>query len=563
VSSEVTQPAPWRSAVLRPWRRSRGELLYDATLAFVLVAVAVLEALILDGTEQDGPPSLAFTIVLGAATAIGAVAARRRWPILSLIAVSSIGSWLGACVVLSLFASYTAGYRVISAARLAAAVAFAAIVPTAFGWFLVLRYRGPEPDLALILALVLAVMAVSALVGRYWRQRTALVAAGWERAGRLEREQSLIADQARLRERSRIAQDMHDSLGHELSLIALQAGALELDGDLPERHRETARLLRATTADAVARLREIVGVLREDGEPAPTEPATEGVAGLVERAAAAGLEVRLEQDRQPGPLPPLVDRALYRVVQESVTNATKHAPGAPVVVRLRYGPDEVTVEVTNGPARDQAPEPGEDGRGLIGLGERVRLAGGQLTVGSHGDGFRVRARLPVRGDGQASSGPAVADGGAAAPTDAGQLPRFTAPRGEVALVDGYVSMRARLRRRFWLKLAVPVVLLAIFVAGSLVVAQLRIATLSLDDWDTVRVGETHVSVSKRLPSGTPSPPQGFGPYPPPPAGTDCSYFVPRSGAWWEFAGYDGTRTFRVCYADGRVVARDVLYRARP
>jgi signal transduction histidine kinase len=563
----------------------------------VLAAVAVLEALVFDGTDQDGPPGLALTIAIAVATTVGAVAARRTWPILTVIAVSSVGSWLGVGIALTVFASYTAGYHATRVGRAAAGVAFAAIVPTTVGWFLVLRYLGPGQDLTLILAIIVAVMAVSALVGRYWRQRTALVAAGWERAARLEREQALIADQARLRERSRIAQDMHDSLGHELSLIALQAGALELDGDLPERHRETARLLRATTADAVARLREILGVLREDGEAAPTEPTKEGVAGLVERAAASGVEIRLEQDGEPGPLPPLVDRALYRVVQESVTNATKHAPGAPVVVRLRHDPDELTVEVTNGPPRhpapepsqggrglvavrlrhdpdrvvelrdgatgDPAPEPSQGGRGLIGLTERVRLVGGQLAAGRQGDGFRVHARLPRAGDGPTgvrSEGPGAT---LAAAASVHELPRFTASPEEPALVDGYASMRSRLRRRFWFKLAVPVVLLASVVAGSLAVVGLRMATLSQQEFETVQVGQSYVSLRERLPSGTPDPPRGFGPVPATPAGTDCRYYLSRSGGWWDFARYDGKRAFRLCYTDGRLVTRDVIQKAGP
>jgi signal transduction histidine kinase len=316
----------------------------------VLAAITTAEAILVDGSAQDGPPGLAPSLAVAYATVAFTVAARRTLPVLSMLTAAAVASWLGIGNVLVVVLSYGVGYRVASAGRVAAGVAVAAVVPTVIGWYFVLRHRGPEFDLTVILAVVLAVLTVSALLGRYRRQRDALVAAGWERAARLAHERDLIADQARLRERSRIAQDMHDSLGHELSLIALQAGALELDDDLPDRHRETARLLRATTADAVGRLREIVGLLRDDGEPAPTQPAEEGVAALVERASASGVDIRLVQDGDAMPLAPLVDRAVYRAVQESVTNATKHAPGAPVLVRLRHDADAITVEVTNGPA---------------------------------------------------------------------------------------------------------------------------------------------------------------------------------------------------------------------
>jgi signal transduction histidine kinase len=545
--------------VSRPSRRELGQ---DLALAVVLAAVTMLEALFADGTEQDGPPGLALTLVLAVAAAAIVVAVRRSWPILTLVGVSVLGSWLGIGYALLAVTSYGVGYRVREAGRAAAGVAFAAVVPTAIGWYLVLRERGPEYDLGLILAVVASGMTVAALAGRYWRQRTALVAAGWERAARLEREQALTADRARLRERSRIAQDMHDSLGHELSLIALQAGALELDEELPERHRATARLLRATTADAVTTLGAIVGVLRDDAEPAPTEPAGEDVAGLVERAAAAGVEVRLEQQGDPAPLPPLVDRALYRVVQESVTNATRHAPGAPVLVRLRHDADEVVVEVRNGLPPEPPPEPGQGGHGLLGLAERVRLAGGQLTAGRQGDGFQVLARLPRRaGPGLAGGVPGPGDEAAAVGPD--EAPRYTPPPDELATVDGYSSMISRLRRRFWLRLAVPAALLAILAGGYVVAFGLRQATLPAHQFETVRVGESRAAVEARLPGGTPDRPADFGPVPAPPSGASCRYYVPRSGTWFDFDGFDPGRVFRLCYLDGRLVTREILRKAGP
>jgi signal transduction histidine kinase len=521
----------------------------------VLAAITTVEGILVDGSAQDGPPGLAPSLAVAYATVAFTVAARRTMPLLSMLTAAAVASWLGIGNVLVVVLSYGVGYRVASAGRAAAGVAVAAVVPTVIGWYFVLRHRGPEFDLTVILAVVLAVLTVSALLGRYRRQRDALVAAGWERAARLAHERDLIADQARLRERSRIAQDMHDSLGHELSLIALQAGALELDDDLPDRHRETARLLRATTADAVGRLREIVGLLRDDGEPAPTQPAEEGVAALVERASASGVDIRLVQDGDATPLAPLVDRAVYRAVQESVTNATKHAPGAPVLVRVRHDADAITVEVTNGPAAEPPPERGQGGRGLLALAERVRLVGGRLDAGPHGDGFRVSARLPRRA-GASLAGAPGGDGDGEGHVEA--LSRFAPPEGEPALADGYPSVLTQLRRRFWFKLAVPAVVLAILAGGYLALLGLRQATLRPAQFETVQIGLSRTGVEARLPAGTPDPPAGFGPVPAPPGGATCRYYVPRSGGWLDFDRYDSDRLYRLCYRDGRLVVREVL-----
>lgn len=146
------------------------------------------------------------------------------------------------------------------------------------------------------------------LVGRVWRQSRELVWAGWERAERLEAE-------TRLRERAAIAQDMHDVLGHELSLIALRAGALKVAPGLSAEHREAAGELRASAAEAVERLGEVVGVLRESADAAPLLT----VEALVARAASSGLEVQLvvEGSRETAAAPAIVERTVARVVQSA------------------------------------------------------------------------------------------------------------------------------------------------------------------------------------------------------------------------------------------------------
>ncbi|MEU7839192.1 MULTISPECIES: histidine kinase [unclassified Nonomuraea] len=233
------------------------------------------------------------------------------------------------------------------------------------------------------------------LAGRFRRQQAELVEAGRQRVGQLEREQQYTAERVKLHERARIAADMHDSLGHELALIALRAGALELAADMNETNREAAAQLRASAVTATDRLRRTIGVLRDSGG-APTDPPDESIETLVERAGRAGMAVTLHRDERSAVLPPLLDRAAHRVTQESLTNAARYAPGADVRVTIERRADTVTVTVANAPPpAKQAPSTtGGGGTGLASLRERVRLLGGTLEAGPHKTGFTVTARLP-------------------------------------------------------------------------------------------------------------------------------------------------------------------------
>ena len=232
------------------------------------------------------------------------------------------------------------------------------------------------------------------LAGRFRSQQAALVRAGAERVAHLEREQRFVAEHARLVERARIAADMHDELGHELALIALRAGALELAPDLTEDDREAAAQLRASAVTAADRLRHTVTGLRAAPDPA----AGPSVEALVGRARDAGLTVRLTGD-VPVRGSAAVRRAVHRVVQEALTNATRHAPGAAVDVRLGHGGDVVTVTVRNPVAG--APRPSGAGSGLAGLRRQVGRLGGTLRVDAGRDEFTVTAELPAAATGEA------------------------------------------------------------------------------------------------------------------------------------------------------------------
>lgn len=195
------------------------------------------------------------------------------------------------------------------------------------------------------------------------------------------------AAQARMRERARIAHEMHDSLGHDLALIAVRAAGLEIAPGLAPAQAKAAGELRVAAAEATERLRQIVGLLREDIDPAPLAPVDEDVAALVERARGSGMEVTAEI--APGPAPALA----HRVVQEGLTNAAKHAPGA--WVRVSVAPGRISVR--NGPSRGR-PTAVPGGMGLTGLRERVRLAGGTMTAGPAGEGFELVV-VPRAGEG--------------------------------------------------------------------------------------------------------------------------------------------------------------------
>jgi signal transduction histidine kinase len=246
------------------------------------------------------------------------------------------------------------------------------------------------------------------LVGRYLRQRDELIRTGWELAERMEHERDLAGERERLRERSRIARDVHDSVGHELSLIALQAGAIEVDRAAGQAARRAAAELRAAAARATGCLQEVIGVLRDDADAVPMLPANDTVGSLIERAVASGMQVTVVGELPP--LLPLAARAAYRVVQESLTNAAKHAPGSPVEVRLvdHLEAGEAVVTVANEISDAPRPANRSGGLGLAGLDERVRMSGGRLDLRRADGVFELTARLPSSGP-EADAG-SVGDG---------------------------------------------------------------------------------------------------------------------------------------------------------
>lgn len=252
-------------------------------------------------------------------------------------------------------------------------------------------------------AVVVLVYLALVAIGRYRRARTETLRLLRERADNAERERAREVRAAQEAERLRIAREMHDVLAHRIALVSMHAGALTYRDDLPrEKITEAAQVIQDSTALALEELRGLLGVLRDDDSPdlrGPL-PVLDHLPILLADARAAGLTVETEfvgvesTDDQPQ-LPELneaTSRAAYRIVQEALTNARKHAPGEPVHLQIAHE-DELVIESRNQlPQRTAATTP--SGMGLAGLAERAHLAGGTLTAGRVADEFIVEARLP-------------------------------------------------------------------------------------------------------------------------------------------------------------------------
>ncbi|MER7470301.1 sensor histidine kinase [Micromonospora sp. NPDC000018] len=243
------------------------------------------------------------------------------------------------------------------------------------------------------------------------RNRRAYLAEAQARARSAEQRMEEEARRRATEERLRIARELHDVLGHHLSLINVQASAALHRPD-PTRSAQALTAIKQTSKETLRELRTTLGILRQEGE-APTAPAP-GLNLLYELVTAAGrsgLEIRTELT-ETRPLPPEVDLAAYRIVQEALTNVTRHAGATAAVIRVRPDRDDVLVEVED----DGTGAPGPPGNGILGMGERARALGGSLTTGPRpAGGFRVRARLPLRPGPVPAGAPAPrsAPGGAA------------------------------------------------------------------------------------------------------------------------------------------------------
>jgi len=239
------------------------------------------------------------------------------------------------------------------------------------------------------------------LVGFVLRDRVVRADAAEERAVRLEQEREADALRAVAEERTRIARELHDIVGHSVSVMTVQtSGVRRLLRPEQEQEREALLAVERTGREALAEMRRVVGALRdpEEGPALAPRPSLSRVDKLVAQARETGLPVNLKIEGEPVPLPPGVDLTAYRLVQEGLTNTIKHAAAHHADVRVRYDGDHVEIEVCDdGQGADGADSASSrGGHGLEGMAERVSIYGGELEAGPRAEGgFRLRARLPV------------------------------------------------------------------------------------------------------------------------------------------------------------------------
>ena len=280
------------------------------------------------------------------------------------------------------------------ALSLAATAAAASVIAIA----IVLEHgQGHAPPISPVLV-PFVLLLPAWLVGGAIRVPTVRAEAMRERALRLEREREIAMAGAAAAERSRIARELHDVVAHSVSVMVVQAGAArQVLPKTPEAAGESLLAVEASGREALRELRHLLQLLT-DGPREPSlapQPGAGQIGSLVERLVAAGQPVELWITGIPRPLPPGLDLTIFRIVQEALTNALKHAPGARTEVTLEYGDRELRLDVLDEGPSVAAPE-GGTGRGLLGMRERVAIYGGSLEAGRRpGRGFAVRVRLPM------------------------------------------------------------------------------------------------------------------------------------------------------------------------
>lgn len=409
----MTHPKPAARAKTSQLRRAWGTTWrLVACLAIGLVAFALVYA---DEPLPEVPTPasdrLAGFMVLDLAFALIAIAAyqfRHRFPVTATSILMALTGFSTLSIGFAAFAMVSLATR--RRPREIAVASFVFLAAEAMAANL-LEPGDPAPWW-MVLLVVAGLLAGMILTGLYIGGRRELLATLRAQAEGSLREQRALLDGARANERTRIAREMHDVLAHRLSLVALHAGALEYRSDLgPERTAEAAGVIRANAHLALEELRAVLGLLREEraaskGTERP-QPTLVDLGQLIEDNRVAGAAIRLslppEWEVKPAPLPESTGRHLYRMIQEALTNARRHAPGSPVTVTLGGRPGKrITVRVDNPLSQPAAAEPAtlpntapSSGLGLAGLSERANLAGGSLDAGPDGLGrFVLEAWLP-------------------------------------------------------------------------------------------------------------------------------------------------------------------------
>jgi signal transduction histidine kinase len=387
----------------------------DIVLAAVVVAFALVAgAVVVDGNADPDARSFDVLAVLLVVAAGGVLALRRRAPMAAL-AVTTVAlalyslrdypggpvylTWIAAIFAVSVARGPTKAWRPV-------AVSAVVVLVTAFalGGHVAGQRLVEDHDASGVLAVLLASWAGGALLlGGSVRGRRAERAALEERARHLAETRDEEARRRVAEERLRIARDLHDSVAHSMASISVQAGVgAHVLAERPDDARAALLAIKDASGRALAELRATLGMLRSD-DHAPRRPTAglEQLPSLVDTSRAAGLAVDVAVEGDARPLPPAVDTAAFRIIQESLTNVIRHAGPTRATVTLHHRPDDLEIEVTDdghgagpGPGRDNGS--GAGGHGLTGMRERVALLGGELSAGNRrAGGYRVRVRFPL------------------------------------------------------------------------------------------------------------------------------------------------------------------------
>ncbi|WP_309126909.1 histidine kinase [Microbacterium sp.] len=439
-----------------------------------------------------------------------------------------VARWGDSALVLLLVPSVIAGYivgrrmRGLSSAVITILTALALMLPVSY----LLPGGAPLGDW-----MTGALIALLTVVAAWWVGRYQLL-----RARQRESDAAVLADRAQAEERARIADDLHDTIGHELALIAVQAGALELGRGLSAPQQLQFQELRAAAVRASERLREVVQLAGPNGPGRLAPVGGESIDVLAAGARDAGMSVSVASDRQAlTAVHPLIAELAVRVVREGLTNAARHAPGAEVEIAIVRGDtdagspadaDGIVVSVRSGrPSADAGASHGS-GHGISSLRRRAELLGATIAARPDDGGFELILRAPAT--------PAPATGSI------------------VGTADAELRANARATRRSLLQTAaVPGSIVVLAIAGFLAVQAITVAqtAVSSETYEGIELGATRSALSPVLPGGIPRPAPVVD-EPALPTGAQCEYFAARDG-WLHFTD----ATYRLCFRDGVLVQK--------
>lgn len=375
---------------------------HGVDLLIALAALVSVAEIATDHGEPRGPSASLWFAIPASALIVLPLLARRRLPFAAPAAI-----WLLAASV-----SFVDGWLVPSTVSASATGMAAAVLlgnrrddvearlglAVVIGSAAIIVYNTPEHS-AGDFVFIPALFAIGWLAGFAMRERAEQAEAAEVRAAQAERERDAASRIAVAEERARIARELHDIVAHSVSVMVLQAGAVRhrLPAALAP-DREALQDVEQTGRRALTEMRRLLGAMRQDGdavELAP-QPGLDGLQSLADEVGRAGLPVALHIEGEPRPLPRGIDLSAYRIVQEGLTNALKHAHAGHADVTVRYAPDEVQIVVRDdgtGPPSANGP-----GYGLAGVRERVKIYGGEMTAGRASDGgFVLHTRLPLAG----------------------------------------------------------------------------------------------------------------------------------------------------------------------